>query len=113
MSAYLVAIASVALSSLGQLMFKMTMRDGRHVGLLLLRNPSLYVGFFAYGLSAVLWLAVLGSLPLVVAYPLTALNFVFIALAGRFVLHESLSWSWSLGAFLIMVGMTIAARAQG
>lgn len=113
LSSYGIALVSILLSSGGQLFFKLLMRGHKVLGFALFGDPYLYIGFASYGLSAVLWLLVLSKLPLVIAYPLTALNFVLIALAGRFILNESLTWVWAVGASFIMVGMVIVARGQG
>lgn len=113
LGSYMTALLSIFLSSAGQVFFKLTMRGNKAISLSLLHSPYLYIGFASYGLSAVLWLSVLSKLPLVIAYPLTALNFVLIALAGRLLLHEPLPWTWGVGAAFIMIGVVVVARGQG
>lgn len=106
---YGLALVSILLSSFAQICLKLLMR-GRAISVHLAGQPLLYIGFLAYGLSAVLWLGVLSRLPLVIAYPLVSINFVLVAIAGNLVLHESFSWSMILGLFLIMAGIVVIVR---
>lgn len=105
---YGVAILSVFLSSTGQVLFKLLMRH-RPFSLALLNHPLLYLGFLAYGVSALLWLWVLSKLSLVVAYPIISLNFVLIGLAGTLLLHEKMDWNIILGTVLILSGIVAIA----
>jgi drug/metabolite transporter (DMT)-like permease len=107
---YAMALCSVLLSSAGQVVLKMAVR-GRTVGLHLLAEPVLYLGFLFYGLSAVVWLGVLSKLPLVVAYPLVSLNFILVAVGGAWILHERVSWATAAGLALIMAGIVLTARS--
>lgn len=108
-AAYAAAILSIVLSSLAQILLKMVMKQ--HVlNLQLLRQPLLYAGFAAYGVSAVLWLKVLAKLPLVVAYPLVSLNFVFVVLGGAVLLHERVHWQTFVGLGLIFSGIFVITR---
>ncbi|AUW95522.1 hypothetical protein BXT84_10000 [Sulfobacillus thermotolerans] len=107
---YITAFVSIVLSSLAQVLLKLLMRD--HIlSFGLLTQPLFYAGFLAYGLSAILWLQVLAKLPLVVAYPLVSLNFVFVAMAGAWVLHERISWHMILGLGLIIGGIVVITSA--
>ncbi|HBQ94527.1 MAG TPA: hypothetical protein DD856_05305 [Sulfobacillus sp.] len=67
-------------------------------------------GFLAYGVSAIIWLKVLAKLPLVVAYPLVSLNFVFVALGAALFLHERVSWQMLIGFALIFSGIIVIAK---
>ena len=69
------------------------------------------LGFAMYGLSAVSWLIVLSRLDLSTAYPFLALNFVLIALVGRFVLGEDISLARWAGLLLICIGIVVVARS--
>jgi len=106
---YGLAFVSILLSSFAQICLKLLMR-GRTLSIHLIGQPLFYIGFFAYGLSAILWLGVLSKLPLVIAYPWVSVNFVLVAIGGSLVLHESLSWPMILGLLLIMGGIVIIVR---
>lgn len=106
---YVVAVVSIILSSAAQILLKLLMRH-RTVSLNLLTHPLFYAGFLAYGLSALLWLKVLAKLPLVVAYPLVSLNFIFVVFGGSVLLHERLSWQMIAGLGLIILGILTISR---
>ncbi|MCY0878157.1 MAG: EamA family transporter [Firmicutes bacterium] len=108
-AAYLAAALSILLSSTAQILLKLVMRTNT-LGVRLLTQPLFYAGFLAYGISALLWLKVLAKLPLVVAYPLVSLNFVFVALGGTLVLHERASWQMVVGLLLIFSGILVITR---
>ncbi len=107
---YITAFFSIVLSSVAQVLLKLLMRD-QVLSFRLITQPLFYAGFLAYGLSAILWLQVLAKLPLVVAYPLVSLNFVFVAMGGAWVLHERISWQMLLGLGLIIGGIFVITSA--
>lgn len=59
------------------------------------------------GVAMLLWLRVLQSVPVGVAYPMLSLNFVFVALAARWLWHEPISLRHGLGIVLIMIGVAL------
>ncbi len=107
---YIMALVSIMLSSLAQILLKLLMRHQQALNLSLLGRPLFYGGFLAYGISAIIWLKVLAKLPLVVAYPLVSLNFVFVALGASIFLHERVSWQMIFGFALIFSGILVIAR---
>lgn len=106
---YLMALISIILSSTAQILLKLLMRH-QTLSLSLLSKPLFYGGFLAYGISAIIWLKVLAKLPLVVAYPMVSLNFVFVALGAGVFLHEKVSWQMVVGFGLIFSGIFVTAR---
>jgi multidrug transporter EmrE-like cation transporter len=76
-----------------------------------LSSPLVLLGFAMYGLSAVSWLIVLSRLDLSYAYPFLALNYVLIALVGRFVLGEDISLARWVGLLLVCIGIVVVARS--
>ena len=75
-----------------------------------LTTPAVWGGLFLFGLSAIVWLAVLSRTSLSFAYPFASLTYVLILLADRFVLNETvppLRWA---GVFCIMVGIVLVAQ---
>jgi undecaprenyl phosphate-alpha-L-ara4N flippase subunit ArnE len=106
---YLLALASIILSSMAQILLKLLVKH-QSFSISLLSRPLFYIAFLAYGLSALIWLNVLAKLPLVVAYPLVSLNFVFVALGAALFLHERLSWPMLVGFALIFSGILVITK---
>ena len=106
---YLLALASIILSSMAQILLKLLVKH-QSFNISLLSRPLFYIAFLAYGLSALIWLNVLAKLPLVVAYPLVSLNFVFVALGAALFLHERLSWPMLVGFALIFGGILVITK---
>ena len=73
-------------------------------------TPAVWVGLLLFGLSAVVWLAVLSRTSLSFAYPFASLTYVLILLADRFILDQvvpPLRWA---GVFFIIVGIVLVAQ---
>jgi len=78
-----------------------------------LLNPYLIGGLFAYGLSTLFYIKVLGKLNLSVAYPVViGLTVVATAIAGAIVLHEKVSVTQWLGVGLMLSGIFAIALAK-
>ena len=78
-----------------------------------LTTPAVWLGLGIFGLSAVVWLAVLGRTSLSFAYPFAALTYVLIVLFDRLVLHETVpALRWG-GVALIVAGIVLVARTGG
>ncbi len=73
------------------------------------QSPAVWVGFGAYGIGSLIWLAVLSRLPLNLAYPVLALGYVLVVVASRFLFGERITWSKAIGCTLIVVGVWILA----
>jgi len=73
-------------------------------------NPYVWAGLLLFGLSALVWLAVLSRTSLSFAYPFAALQYVLILLFDRFFLEQpvpALRWA---GVALIAAGIVLVAR---
>lgn len=73
-------------------------------------TPAVWIGLVLFGLSALVWLAVLSRASLSFAYPFAAITYVLIVLFDRLVLHEdvgALRWS---GVALIVAGIVLVSR---
>ena len=75
-----------------------------------LTTPAVWGGLFLFGLSAIVWLAVLSRTSLSFAYPFASLTYVLILLADRFVLNETVPALRWAGVFCIMVGIVLVAQ---
>ena len=73
-------------------------------------TPAVWGGLFLFGLSAIVWLAVLSRTSLSFAYPFASLSYVLILLADKFVLDETIPGLRWVGVFCIMVGIVLVAQ---
>ena len=112
-----VALAAVAQITLKHGMDQVVAQSGvLHVSMTSLRDivstPAVWGGLLLFGLSAVVWLAVLSRTTLSFAYPFVSLTYVLILLADRFVLEQdvpSLRWA---GVAFIAVGIVLVAQTR-
>lgn len=76
----------------------------------LITTPWVWLGLFLFGLSALVWLAVLSRASLSFAYPFASLTYVLILLADRLVLDESVpALRWG-GVAFIVTGIVLVSR---
>lgn len=75
-------------------------------------TPAVWGGLILFGLSAVVWLAVLSRTSLSFAYPFASLTYVLILLADRFVLHQTIPPLRWAGVAFIMVGIVLVAQTR-
>lgn len=61
------------------------------------------------GVAMLLWLRVLQQVPVSQAYPMLSLNFIFVALAGRFIWRERLTLRQIAGTLLVVSGVALMA----
>lgn len=99
------------LISAGQILFKLTSaRTGSAdaSGLIaMLTDPYLIAAFAIYGIGTIIWVYVLKSVPLTVAYPFMALTFCAVPLLAWGLLGETLSLRYAFGAVLIIAGLLV------
>jgi drug/metabolite transporter (DMT)-like permease len=72
-------------------------------------TPRIVIGFVCYGAAALMWLVVLSRLDLGYAYPMLALTYVFVPLAAKLVLHESVPTGRWVGVGMIIMGVIVVA----
>jgi drug/metabolite transporter (DMT)-like permease len=113
-------LVSVTLAAVAQLALKAGMnRVNDRIGELHLNGealravgttPMVWLGLVLFGLSAVVWLAVLSRTSLSFAYPFAALTYILILLFDLLVLHEEvppLRWA---GVAVIATGIVLVSR---
>lgn len=115
-------LVSVALAALAQLTLKHGVNQATvHSGALQLTSasvkdvvstPAVWGGLLLFGLSAVVWLAVLSRTSLSFAYPFASLTYVLILLADRFVLQETIPPLRWVGVACIMLGIVLVAQTR-
>lgn len=82
--------------------------DGRWWALV--ANPWLVLGGLLYAGLTLVWIWILGRVPLSVAYPFYALAFVFTPTLAYFVFGETVSRSYAAGTALIVAGLVLTTR---
>jgi drug/metabolite transporter (DMT)-like permease len=103
----------ISLMSGGQILFKIASSTLSTQGSLqdtlfcILTNPFLISGIFLYGLSTILWVFVLQTMPLSRAYPFVALSMIIVPAMGILVFKEAFSPSLLIGGVLIVCGLLI------
>ena len=106
---YLVLTLFSALLALGQTLFKqaaLAMGDQPLIPGIV--NRWTIAGLAVYGASTVLWIAILRTTPLSVAYPFSALGFLVVPLAAHFLFGEPLHARFLAGAICIIVGILLS-----
>ena len=115
-------LLSVTLAALAQLTLKhgtdqVTARSGPlQLGAESLRaivtTPAIWAGLIVFGLSAVVWIAVLSRTSLSFAYPFASLTYVLILMADRFVLDQEVPALRYAGVAFIVVGIVLVAQTR-
>ena len=111
----LLTLLCVVLIAAGQMLFKIAAAQWRIDGwswatVRGFLSPTMILALMLYGLTTILWVFVLHSVPLSVAYPIYALVFVLVPVAAHFLFGEALSWNTVIGGAIIMLGVVIAVR---
>jgi drug/metabolite transporter (DMT)-like permease len=75
-------------------------------------TPAVWAGLAMFGLSAIVWLAVLSRTSLSFAYPFASLTYVLILLADRFVLDQEVPGLRYAGVLFIIVGIVLVAQTR-
>jgi drug/metabolite transporter (DMT)-like permease len=114
----LLLLGSVACDVTGQVCFKLGVGHeadgGGEVSLLhkVLHSPWIALGVAVYALEFVLWFAALSRTQLSIAFPFTALGYVGVVLASRYILNERISLRRWVGIGTIVVGVVLVTGQQ-
>jgi multidrug transporter EmrE-like cation transporter len=77
----------------------------------MLSNAYLWLALCCYGLSILLWMAVLSRMEVSFAYDFSSLGFVLTTVMGAALLKEQISLIRIAGIFIICVGVIIVAKS--
>lgn len=95
--------------AMGQVMFKLASQStgGFSLGSLitLAVNPVFVVALAVYGVGTIIWIYVLRSVPLTIAYSFMGLTFCFVPLMAHLAFGEPLHLRYLLGTLLIIAGL--------
>ena len=111
MNAWWLVAGTVMGLSVGQILFKIgaTQLNGvTHTTLLSWINWPIMVALGLYVVCTLFWLGALRTLPLRVAYPVSALGFVIVPVLGHLLIDEPLSIRTFIGAAAIISGVAIS-----
>jgi multidrug transporter EmrE-like cation transporter len=118
MSTMIVAVISIVLSVAAQFSLKAGMSGLQYKGtqepfsswvlLSILTNRFVILGFFLYGLGAIVWLAVLSKWDVSKAYPLVGLGFLLTVAVG-FLMGEQVTVTRAIGVGLISAGVFVVS----
>jgi undecaprenyl phosphate-alpha-L-ara4N flippase subunit ArnE len=111
----LLTLLCVVLIAAGQMLFKVAAAQWRIDGWSWstargFLSPAMVLALILYGMTTVLWVFILRTVPLSVAFPVYALVFVLVPVAAHFLLNEPWSWNALVGGAVIMLGVIIAVR---
>lgn len=105
-------LITVLMLSIGQILFKYASEridiQGQGVIMGLLLKPTFVLALIIYGVATILWLLVLKTTPLRMAYPFVALAFVVVPIFSFIFLGEELRWGSIIGAAVIILGVYIS-----
>lgn len=106
------------LTSSGQLLLRVAMRDVKLVGDGLdkligfaLQTPTLWLAIGLYGVSTLLWMRVLSKYPVGSVYPMVAIGYVLVTVGGVLFLRESVPLQAWLALAVIVFGILLLASS--
>lgn len=102
--------AALVAGVVGQLLLKAG-ATGPGDFLVQLLRPTTIVGLAFYGLAAMLYIVALRGIPVSVAFPAAAAQYVIVAMVGWFVYGEPAGLQQVAGLALIVIGVVMLATA--
>lgn len=104
-------LACVLAIAVGQILFKLAARAADPTTGFPWEFVNVYfvAAILVYGGATFLWVWLLKTLPLNVAYPFVGLAFILVPLMGAFLLDESVDWRHLAGGALIAVGVAVSS----
>ena len=110
---------SVALGAAGQILVKVGMRKFGTTSVLSIWSnlpkvftiPEVLFGFLFFGISSILWLAIISKNEISYAYPMVSLSYVVIFLFSIFLFHEKVSLLRICGLTSICLGVILITRS--
>lgn len=105
---YALLFAFALLLSAGQILFKKAALSGVGSGLAAsFINTWMIAALTLYGGATILWVWLLRTIPLSIAYPFAALGFILVPLSAALLFGEPIRPSYMLGSILIVAGIAI------
>lgn len=106
----------IALGTVGQLLMKYSalrtpLTFDWSLPIQIVTNIPLMLVFAWYFVGAIMWLFILQKLPLSLAYPTLALNYITVALASYLIFHEPMSAVKVVAYLTIIAGVILLYRS--
>jgi len=116
----IIVFIAVFLSAVGQIFLKIaaniigpiSLKSSILELLSLSMNIYLLLGLVSYFISTIIWIVALSRVSLSIAYPMTSLGYVFVALAAWFLFNEPLSSIKLLALGIIIFGIILLAHSS-
>ena len=110
---------SVALNCAGQVLMRKAMLDigevgshpAAHMAMLMVSHAFLWLALLCYGVSVLVWMAVLSKVEVSYAFPLGSIGYVIVAVLGYMFLGEQVSPLRLLGIVIICIGVFVVSRS--
>ncbi|WP_119328197.1 EamA family transporter [Cysteiniphilum halobium] len=90
--------------------FSFTVANIWPIGWKVATNYFVILGLMCYVISVVVWLMVLSRVPVGLAYPMVSIGYIVTAIAGYFLLGETLTATRIAGIFVIILGVYLVAK---
>ena len=90
--------------------FSFTLANLWPIGWKVATNYFVILGLMCYVISVVVWLMVLSRVPVGLAYPMVSIGYIITAIAGYFLLGETLNATRVAGIFVIILGVYLVAK---
>ncbi|WP_440617792.1 EamA family transporter [Cysteiniphilum sp. 6C5] len=90
--------------------FSFTLANIWPIGWKVATNYFVILGLMCYVISVVVWLMVLSRVPVGLAYPMVSIGYIVTAIAGYFLLGETLTATRVAGIFVIILGVYLVAK---
>ena len=75
-------------------------------------TPAIITGLACYGISVLVWMAVLSRVEVSVAYPMVSIGYIIVGVAGWYFFGESLSTLRVAGIFVIFLGVYMVSSTS-
>lgn len=72
-------------------------------------NPFIFLGLFIYGSSFILWLFILKTVPLTIAFSFLAMSFIIVPVLSHRIFDEPYHLGVAVGSIFIFVGIALTA----
>ena len=105
-------IFCVTIVALGQILFKLgaeSITASNDKGVYADFNAYIIVALIIYALSTVIWIYILRSIPLSIAYPFMSLSFILVPIASYYVFGDPINLKILTGGFFIFIGFYLVA----
>ncbi|MCG6900601.1 MAG: EamA family transporter [Gammaproteobacteria bacterium] len=119
--AFTLIMIGVLLNAIAQLALKASVKDSGAIELSvsnmlpaasqLMTEPWLWVGLGCYGISVIVWILALSRVDVSIAYPMLSVGYIVNAFAAYALFGEALTPARLLGIGIIILGVTVLARA--